>query len=66
MTETKAGYQAVFYSGEKRIDVSEIRETCEEAEKEIEKMNEIYSVFTFTPWDRTEVEEVRYRVRKPN
>lgn len=65
MTETKIGYQAVFYSGDKRIDVSQIRQTHEEAKKDIEKKNDDYSVFKYTPWDRAEIEEVRYRVGKP-
>jgi hypothetical protein len=59
MTETKVGYQAVFYSGDKRIDVSEIKNTHEEAEKSIEKKNEDYQVFKYTPWTHTVIEEVR-------
>ena len=66
MTETKVGYQAVFYSSDKRIDVSEIRETHEQAEKDIKQKNEDYKVFKYTPWTHTSIEVVRYRVRKPN
>lgn len=60
MNETKVGYQAVFYSGDKRIAVSEVKPTHEEAESFIE--NETHKVFNYTPWTHTEVEEVRYRV----
>lgn len=66
MAETKVGYQAVFYSGDKRITVSEIKTTREEAEAFIESEIETHKVFKYTPWTHTEVEEVRYRVRKPN
>lgn len=64
MTETKVGYQAVFYSGKKRITVSEIKNTSEEAEKIIEDEIEAHKVFRFNPWTHTDVEEIRYRVRK--
>jgi hypothetical protein len=65
MTETKVGYQAVFYSGEKRITVSEIKMTPEEAEAFIENEIETHKVFNYNPWTHTEVEEVKFRVRKP-
>lgn len=54
----KVGYQAVFYSGDKRIEVSQVRETYEEAKKEIDKLNETFSIYKYNPWTLAEVEEV--------
>jgi hypothetical protein len=55
----KTRYQAVFYSGRKIIDVSDVKDTREEAEQVIKDQEETYSVFVFTPWDRTEIVDVR-------
>lgn len=66
MSETKVGYQAVFYSGDKRITVSEIKPTHEEASAFIQSEIETHKLFKYTPWTHAEVEEVRYRVRKSN
>jgi hypothetical protein len=61
MAEIKIGYRAVFYSGEKKIDVSPVKETYEEANKIIENANETYEVFHYTPWTHAQVEKLHYR-----
>lgn len=61
MTEIKVGYRAVFYSGDKIISAHAIKETYEEATEDINKENEAYSVFNYTPWTHAQVEKVFYR-----
>lgn len=51
-------YQAIFYSGPKRINKSPVVQTIDEAEKEIEKANKLYEVFHYTPWTHTKIENV--------
>lgn len=58
MNELKKGFRAVFYSGDKKVSVFSIRDTYKEAEKDIEKENALYSMFKYTPWTHTKVEEV--------
>lgn len=61
MAEVKIGYRAVFYSGEKQIDVHPVKKTYEEAVKDIEVANKTYDMFKYTPWSHAQVEKVYYR-----
>ncbi|MCM3600621.1 hypothetical protein M3175_07750 [Robertmurraya korlensis] len=61
MAEIKVGFRAVFYSGEKKIDVNPVRKTYEEAEQDIKNANEAYDMFKYTPWTHAQVEKVHYR-----
>lgn len=61
MAEIIVGYRAVYYSGEKKIDVNTVRKTYEEAEQDIQKANENYEMFNYTPWTHAQVEKVHYR-----
>lgn len=56
----ETSYKAVFYSGDKKISESKIPVTREEAEKEIENMNDLYRVLKYTPWNRAVIEEVNH------
>lgn len=61
MAELREGFRAVFYSGDKKISEGGVKKTYEEAAKEIERQNEIYDVFKYTPWSHAQVEKVFYR-----
>lgn len=61
MAEIKVGFRAVFYSGEKKIDVNAVRKTYEEAEQDIQQANEAHDMFKYTPWTHAQVEKVHYR-----
>jgi hypothetical protein len=51
-------YCAVFYSGDKVIEVGIRRDTYKEAERDIKRFEEIYSMFHYIPWDHAEVEKI--------
>jgi hypothetical protein len=50
-------FKAIFYSGPKVIIEGPERNTREEAEQDIQAQEDIYAVFVYTPWDRTEIVE---------
>jgi hypothetical protein len=61
MAELKIGFRAVFYSGSKVLSVAPVKETYEKAAADIEKDNEVHSVFKYNPWTHAQVEKVYYR-----
>jgi hypothetical protein len=51
------GYRAVFYDNGEQINIGPIRNTPEEAQKDIDAEIELYSVFAYNPWTDAKIEE---------